>query len=258
MITKKDIAKNWLPRYTGTPLEKFGKYFLLTNFHNYVEAFAEKFNCDIEGIGKPMQTATNDNGLTIINFGIGSANAATVMDLLTAVEPSGVLFLGKCGGLKRSTELGHFILPIAAIRGEGTSNDYALPEVPALPSFKLHKFVSQKIVERDMEYRTGVIYTTNRRLWEWDEEFKDYLQEINAIAIDMETATLFTVGFVNQIPRGALLLVSDTPMLPEGIKTEESDKEVTRKFAALHLELGIEAMTDLEIKGEQIKHFTYQ
>ncbi|MBN8545660.1 MAG: AMP nucleosidase [Ignavibacteria bacterium] len=258
MITKKEIAKNWLPRYTGTPIEKFGKYFLLTNFHNYVEAFAQKFNCEIEGIGKPMQTATNSDGLTIINFGIGSANAATVMDLLSAVEPSGVLFLGKCGGLKRSTELGHFILPIAAIRGEGTSNDYALPEVPALPSFKLHKFVSQKIVERDLEYRTGVIYTTNRRLWEWDEEFKDYLQEINAIAIDMETATLFTVGFVNQIPRGALLLVSDTPMLPEGIKTEESDKEVTRKFAALHLELGIEAMTDLGIKGEQIKHFTYQ
>ncbi|MCA0388973.1 MAG: AMP nucleosidase [Bacteroidetes bacterium] len=258
MITKKEIAKNWLPRYTGTPIEKFGKYFLLTNFHNYVEAFAQKFNCEIEGIGKPMQTATNSDGLTIINFGIGSANAATVMDLLSAVEPSGVLFLGKCGGLKRSTELGHFILPIAAIRGEGTSNDYALPEVPALPSFKLHKFVSQKIVERDLEYRTGVIYTTNRRLWEWDEEFKEYLQEINAIAIDMETATLFTVGFVNQIPRGALLLVSDTPMLPEGIKTEESDKEVTRKFAALHLELGIEAMTDLGIKGEQIKHFTYQ
>ncbi len=257
MKTKIDIAKNWLPRYTGTPLEKFGGYILLTNFFNYVEQFAERFNCDIEGIGRPMQTATNSEGLTIINFGIGSANAATIMDLLTAVEPKGVLFLGKCGGLKKSTELGHFILPIAAIRGEGTSNDYALPEVPALPSFKLHKFVSHILYERELEYRTGVIYTTNRRLWEWDEEFKDYLKETNAIAIDMETATLFTVGFVNQIPRGALLLVSDVPMIPEGIKTEESDKEVTRKFANLHLEIGIEAMTEIGKKGEQIKHFTY-
>jgi AMP nucleosidase len=257
MKTKLEIAQNWLPRYTGTPLNKFGKHFLLTNFYNYVESFAEKFNCNIEGIGKPMQTATNSDGLTIINFGMGSANAATIMDLLTAVEPSGVLFLGKCGGLKRSTELGHFILPIAAIRGEGTSNDYASPEVPALPSFKLHKFVSQKLADRDIEYRTGVIYTTNRRLWEWDEDFRKYLQKINAIGIDMETATLFTVGFVNQIPRGALLMVSDVPLIPEGIKTEESDKQVTNKFAVLHLEIGIEAMTEIGQKGEQIKHFTY-
>jgi AMP nucleosidase len=205
-----------------------------------------------------MQTATNSAGLTIINFGMGSANAATIMDLLTAIQPGGVLFLGKCGGLKRSTELGHFILPIAAIRGDGTSNDYIPPEVPALPSFKLHKFVSQKIVDRDLDYRTGVVYTTNRRLWEWDEDFKKYLQKINAIGIDMETATLFTVGFVNQIPRGALLLVSDIPMIPEGVKTEESDRHVTQKFASIHLELGIEAMTELGQKGEQIKHFTYE
>ena len=110
-----------------------------------------------------MQTCTNSDGLTIVNFGIGSANAATVMDLLMAVNPEGVLFLGKCGGVKKSTEIGHFILPMAAIRGEGTSHDYFPPEVPALPSFKLHKFVSQKIIEAKMEYRTGVIYTTNRR-----------------------------------------------------------------------------------------------
>ncbi len=258
MKTKYDIARNWLPRYTGTPLEKFGNYILLTNFYNYVESFAEKFNCDIEGLGRPMQTATNSDGLTIINFGMGSANAATIMDLLTAVEPSGVLFLGKCGGLKKSTELGHFILPIAAIRGDGTSNDYIPPEVPALPSFKLHKFVSQKIVDRNLDYRTGVVYTTNRRLWEWDEDFKKYLQKINAIGIDMETATIFTVGFVNHIPRGALLLVSDIPMIPEGVKTEISDKHVTQKYASLHLELGIEAMTELGQKGEQIKHFTYE
>lgn len=258
MKTKYDIARNWLPRYTGTPLEKFGNYILLTNFYNYVESFAGRYNCDINGLGRPMQTATNSDGLTIINFGMGSANAATIMDLLTAVAPSGVLFLGKCGGLKKSTELGHFILPIAAIRGDGTSNDYIPPEVPALPSFKLHKFVSQKIVERDLDYRTGVVYTTNRRLWEWDENFKKYLQKINAIGIDMETATLFTVGFVNHIPRGALLLVSDIPMIPEGVKTEISDKHVTQKFASLHLELGIEAMTELGQKGEQIKHFTYE
>lgn len=255
--TKLEIAKNWLPRYTGTKIDEFGDYLLLTNFYNYVTRFAERFNCDIKGIGKPMQTATNNQGLTIVNFGIGSANAATIMDLLTARNPKGVLFLGKCGGLKHSTEIGHFILPIAAIRGEGTSNDYFPPEVPALPSFKLHKFVSDKIVERKMEYRTGVVYTTNRRLWEWDETFKAYLKKLGVIAIDMETATLFIVGHSNQIARGALLLVSDLPMYPEGIKTEKSDKYVTKKYTDIHLEIGIEAMTEIDAKGEPIKHFTF-
>lgn len=257
MKTKLDIAKNWLPRYTGTQIDEFGDYMLLTNFHNYVEKFAERFGCEIKGIGKPMQTATNSAGLSIINFGIGSANAATIMDLLVARAPKGVLFLGKCGGLKHSTEIGHFILPIAAIRGEGTSDDYKPSEVPALPSFKLHKFVSDKIVQRGLEYRTGVVYTTNRRVWEWDEDFKNYLRKLSTIAIDMETATLFIVGLVNEIPRGALLLVSDVPMIPEGIKTEESDLIVTQKYADLHLEIGIEAMTEIGVKGEPIKHFTY-
>ncbi|MDQ7818191.1 MAG: AMP nucleosidase [Melioribacteraceae bacterium] len=257
MKTKLQIAKNWLPRYTGTKIDEFGDYLLLTNFHNYVTKFAERFKCEVKGIGKPMQTATNSKGLSIINFGIGSANAATIMDLLVARAPNGVLFLGKCGGLKQSTEIGHFILPTAAIRGEGTSDDYFPPEVPALPSFKLHKFVSDKILKRKLEYRTGVIYTTNRRVWEWDNEFKKYLKKLGAIGIDMETATLFVVGYANQIARGALLLVSDLPMIPEGVKTEESDQIVTQKFLDMHLEIGIEAMTDLGVKGEQIKHFTY-
>ncbi|MCL5031485.1 MAG: AMP nucleosidase [Bacteroidetes bacterium] len=257
MKTKLDIAKNWLPRYTGTKLDEFGDYILLTNFNNYVVDFAEQFKCDVKGINRPMQTATNSNGLTIINFGIGSANAATIMDLLVAKKPKGVLFLGKCGGLKSSTEIGHFILPIAAIRGDGTSNDYVPKEVPAMPSFKLHKFVSDKIIARKQEYRTGVIYTTNRRVWEWDDSFKKYLKTLYTIGIDMETATLFIVGLVNQIPRGALLLVSDMPLVPEGIKTEESDKKVTERFSKLHLQIGIEAMTELEIKGEAIKHFVY-
>ncbi|PKL88913.1 MAG: AMP nucleosidase [Ignavibacteriae bacterium HGW-Ignavibacteriae-2] len=257
MKTKLEIAKNWLPRYTGTQIDEFGDYMLITNFHNYVSKFAEIFNCEVKGIGKPMQTATNDQGLSIINFGMGSPNAATIMDLLVARNPEGVLFLGKCGGLKQSTELGHFILPTAAIRGDGTSKDYMPRDVPALPSFKLHKFVSDKIIAHNVEYRTGVVYTTNRRLWEWDEKFKRYLRKLGAIGIDMETATVFIVGYANQISHGALLLVSDLPMIPEGVKTEESDKLVTSNYVDLHLQIGIEAMTEIGEKGEKIKHFTY-
>lgn len=257
MKTKLEIAKNWLPRYTGTGVDEFGDYILITNFKDYVERFAIQFKTDMKGEGRPMQTATNSSGLSIINFGMGSANAATIMDILTARSPKGVLFLGKCGGLKRSTEIGHFILPTAAIRGEGTSRDYMPRAVPALPSFKLHKFVSNKLLEYDLEYRTGVVYTTNRRVWEWDKRFKKYLKKLGAIAIDMETATIFIVGYANQIARGALLLVSDLPMLPDGVKTEESDAHVTKEYVDLHLKLGIDSMTDIETKGEQIKHFKY-
>ncbi len=257
MLTKLEITRNWLPRYTGMPLEKFGEYILLTNFRTYVQQFADQFNCEIHGEDRGMQAASNSAGLTIINFGMGSSQAATIMDLLSAVAPKGVLFLGKCGGLKKSTEIGHFILPIAAIRGEGTSDDYFPPEVPALPSFKLHKFVSDKIREHGVDYRSGVVYTTNRRVWEHDEEFHQRLHDMTCIGIDMETATLFIVGHANEISRGALLLVSDVPVTPDGVKTEESDKKVTADWVGLHLRIGIEAMTELGQKGEKIKHFRY-
>ena len=256
MRTKDDIVKNWLPRYTEMPLEKFGKYILLTNFSNYVKMFAEWHNVPVDGPKSNMPSATA-NGITIINFGMGSPNAATIMDLLSAIEPEGVLFLGKCGGLKQTTEIGYFILPIAAIRGEGTSNDYLLPEVPALPSFKLHKFISNIIIEHNLEYRTGVVYTTNRRVWEHDKEFREYLKKVRAIGIDMETATIFVVGHKNGISRGALLLVSDTPLTPEGIKTDKSDKAVDKKFVDLHLDIGVESLLRVSEEGEQIKHFRF-
>ena len=257
MLSYEEIVNNWLPRYTGMEIDQFGDYILLTNFSSYVEQFAKRFDVEIYGQGRPMQAATNNDGLSIINFGIGSPNAATIMDLLSARNPKGVLFLGKCGGLKKTTEIGRFILPIAAIRGEGTSSDYFPPEVPALPSFKLHKFVSQTVVDFGHEYRSGVVYTTNRRVWEHDNAFRQRLRELRTIAIDMETATIFIVGHANEISRGALLLVSDVPVIPEGIKTEESDRDVTENWADTHLEIGIQAMTEIGDKGDKIKHFTF-
>ncbi|HCT22852.1 MAG TPA: AMP nucleosidase, partial [Chitinophagaceae bacterium] len=233
MKTKDEIVKNWLPRYTGESLENFGKYILLTNFGNYVHMFAKWNKVKVIGLDKPYQCATA-NGITIINFGMGSASAATVMDLLSAIAPKAVLFLGKCGGLKRKNKLGDLILPIAAIRGEGTSNDYFPPEVPALPSFALEKAISTTIRDYGVDYWTGTVYTTNRRVWEHDNEFKNYLRKVRAMGIDMETATIFSVGFFNHIPTGALLLVSDQPMVPEGVKTSVSDKKVTEKFVDRH------------------------
>jgi len=257
METKQQIVENWLVRYTDTPLDEFGEYILLTNFRNYVDMFAQKFGVEVRGKNHPMSTATANN-ITIINFGMGSPMAATIMDLLSAISPKATLFLGKCGGLKKKTRLGDLILPIAAIRGEGTSNDYMPPEIPALPSFRLQKAVSSTIVKYGRDYWTGTVFTTNRRVWEHDQEFKDYLKQIRAMAIDMETATVFIVGFVNEIPHGALLLVSDNPMTPEGVKTEESDKKVTQEFVKMHLEIGIDSLIELANSGESVKHLRFE
>lgn len=256
MKTKAEIVTNWLPRYTGQKLEDFGSYILLTNFRGYLDFFAQYNNVDIIDPLANMPCATFD-GITMIDFGMGSPNAATIMDLLSAIEPHAVLFLGKCGGLKRKNELGDLILPIAAIRHEGTSNDYFPPEVPALPAFNLQRAVSTTIRNFNRDYWTGTVLTTNRRVWEYDEEFKDYLRAIRAMAIDMETATIFTVGFANEIPSGALLLVSDQPMISTGIKTRESDKLVTNLFVEDHIKIGIESLKELKNFGQSVKHLRF-
>ncbi len=256
MKSKQDIVENWLPRYTGEEIENFGQYILLCNFQNYVEKFAKLHNVEVMGKGKPMSCATS-NGITIINFGMGSASAATCIDLLSAISPKAVLFLGKCGGLKKKSQVGDLILPIAAIRGEGTSNDYFPPEVPALPAFALQKAISTTIRDFDLDYWTGTCYTTNRRVWEHDDDFKAYLNTIRAMAIDMETATIFSVGFANEISTGALLLVSDQPMVPEGVKTSESDSKVTADFVDNHLKIGIESLKQLINNGHTVKHLRF-
>lgn len=256
MNSKNEIVTDWLPRYTDTPLEEFGQYILLANYPSYVHMFADSFDCRVRGQNTPMQTATRDN-VTIISFGMGSPLAATVMDLLTAVKPRAALFLGKCGGLKKKIKVGEFILPIAAIRGEGTSDDYLPHEIPALPSFRLQAAVSHSIRKYHQDYWTGTVFTTNRRVWEHDEDFKDYLRDARAAAIDMETATIFTVGFVNRIPHGALLLVSDLPMVPEGVKTAESDRSVTDRYVRLHLDIGVHAIRELAESGESVKHLRF-
>ena len=256
MKTKEEIVNNWLPRYTDTPLKDFGKYILLVNFEDYLHRFSEWYSVPMRGTGKAMPTVTAE-GITLINFRMGSPNAATVMDLLSAVRPKACLFLGKCGGLKRKSSLGDLILPIAAIRGEGTSADYFPPEVPALPAFNLQKAVSTTIREHGLDYWTGTVYTTNRRVWEHDEKFKAYLRLIRVMAVDMETATLFSAGFYNKIPTGALLLVSDQPMTPEGVKTARSDMGVTQRYLDTHLRIGIDSLKQLMNKGETVKHLRF-
>lgn len=257
MKTKDEIVANWLPRYTKRPMAEFTEYILLTNFNNYVEKFASWYNVPVLGRDGTMLNASA-NGITIINFGMGSPNAALIMDILSAINPKAVLFLGKCGGLRSKNKIGDYILPSAAIRGEGTSNDYFPPEIPALPAFNLQRAVSSNVRDLEKDYWTGTVYTTNRRVWEHDDKFKDYLKTTRAMAIDMETATLFTAGFYNAIPVGALLLVSDMPLTEKGIKTEESDKSVTANFVDEHIKIGVRALTSLINNSKTIKHLRFE
>ncbi len=256
MKTKQQIVENWLPRYTGTALADFGPYVLLCNFDNYLDMFSRLVQAPKVARDRSMPNATGD-GITMINFGMGSANAATIMDLLSATNPKAVLFLGKCGGLKRKNQIGDLVLPIAAIRGDGTSNDYLLPEVPALPAFSLQRAISTVIRDLARDYWTGTVYTTNRRVWEHDDDFKAYLRKTRSMAIDMETATIFAAGFANSIPTGALLLVSDQPMVPEGVKTEDSDRRVTDEFVERHVQIGIEALRLIRRHGKSVKHLRF-
>lgn len=254
--TKREIVENWLPRYTKRPLDYIGEYVLLTNFNNYVDIFCEKCGVEVPDYSANMRTVTAE-GITMINFGMGSPNAAIIMDLLSAVNPIACLFLGKCGGISNKTKRGDLILPIAGIRGEGTSNDYFPPEVPALPAFMMQRAVSSSIRDAGMDYWTGTVFTTNRRVWEHDEKFKEYLRTTRAMAVDMETATLFTCGFANRIPTGALLLVSDNPMTPEGVKTTESDNHVSASYVERHVELGIQSLWMIKQGKKTVRHLKF-
>ncbi len=246
-----------LERYTGSPAEAFGKQIILTNFDYYLERFHTLCG-DKRTQGSAMGVVhSSSTGVSIIDFSIGSPTAALIIELLAIVDPKAVLLLGMCGGLHRSLKVGDFILPTAAIRDEGASRHFMPVQVPALPTFKIQKFVSQIIVEKGMDYRTGVVHTTDYRFWEFDEKFKAQLYEERALAIEMESATLFVAGFASKVPIGALLLVSDLPLVRGGIKTKKSAKAVFRQFTDLHLEIGIKSMSEIAERGEHIRHYKW-
>ena len=252
------VAADILERYTGTAPEAFQKQIILTNFGYYLERFGVLCDDVRTTEGSAMKASHSEKmGVSIINFSIGSPVAALIIEILATADPKAVLFLGIAGGLHRSLEIGDFVLPTAAIRDEGASRHFMPPQVPALPTFKIQKFVSQIIVERGHDYRTGVIHTTDYRFWEFDEAFKQQLYDERALAIEMETATLFTVGFASKVPIGALLLISDLPLKKGGIKTKDSAKAVFKEFTDIHIEVGIKAMSEIAERGDHIRHYRW-
>jgi AMP nucleosidase len=254
---KYKVARDMLERYTGSPPEKFQKQIILTNFDYYLERF-HTICGDSRTQGSAMGVVHSaKSGVSIVDFSIGSPTAALIIELLAIIDPTAVLLLGMAGGLHRSLKVGDFVLPTAAIRDEGASRHFMPPQVPALPTFKIQKFVSQILVEKGLDYRTGVVHTTDYRFWEFDQKFKAQLYEERALAIEMESATLFIAGFASKVPIGALLLVSDLPLKRGGIKTKRSAKAVFRQFTDLHLEVGIKSMSEIAERGEHIRHYKW-
>ncbi|EQC48764.1 putative AMP nucleosidase [Bacteriovorax sp. BSW11_IV] len=253
---KKKIAIDMLERYTGHRIEDFQQQIILTNFHYYVERFNSLLDDNIYTQGSAFKASSSKKArVTIIEFGVGAAMAALIGELISVVQPKAVLFLGLAGAVHDSLKVGDFVLPIASIRAEGVSSHFLPTQVPALPTFKVQKFVSQILVEHEMDYRTGTIHSTDYRFWEFDDDFKTKLIEERVLAVEMETAALFTACFVSKVNIGALLLISDCPLKKGGIKTKKSAKSVFRKYTDLHIELGIEAMADIADRGENIRHY---
>jgi len=254
---KQAIARDMLERYTGSKVSEFEQSIILTNFEYYIERFHETSG-DKRTRGSIMSAVhSRREGVTLVNFSMGSPTAALIIELLSMTNPKAVLLLGMCGGLHRSLKVGDFVLPTAAIRDEGASRHFMTAQVPALPTFKIQKFVSQILLEKGYDYRTGVVHTTDYRFWEFDERFKAQLYEERALAIEMETATLFIGGFAAKVPIGALLLVSDLPLMRGGIKTKKSASRVFRSFTDQHLEIGVKSMSEIATRGEHIRHYKW-
>lgn len=251
-VVKERIAKEALERYSGSKPEDFCSYLLLTNFPRYVEYFAQAR--DVKITQGSMYTAAHSpkENISIIDFKIGSPSAALVIDLCSFLPIEASLLLGMCGGLRRRYQLGDYLIPIAAIRGEGTSDFYFPKEVPALANFLVQRAVSHILDESKDPYHIGITHTTNKRFWEFDVEFKETLKKTRAQAIEMECATLFAASYRRKLPLGALLLISDLPLETRYIKTKKSSEEIFAKYTKEHVEKGVQIIERLcELKQLQ-------
>ena len=245
-LARDRIGISTLERYTGSDASEFQPYVLLTNFKSYVDYFSEFAGVPVRQGTVMRATHCHTRRISVVDYTLGSPAAALVVELISFTKPIAVIMLGMCGGLRKNYRVGDFLNPLAAIREEGTSNAFMPQQVPALSCFNLQRYIVGEVERRGLTYHNGIIHTTNVRFWEFNEDFKQMLKAERAHAIDMECATLFSVGFARNVPVGALMLVSDLPLKTDGIKTAESARAVFRKYTSLHIEMGIEIMQEMQ------------
>lgn len=238
-ITEEQFARETLERYAGCSVSEFQSNLLLTNFPRYVDYFAKTRGVKIiEGSMFKIAHSEKEE-VSILDFKIGSPAAALVIDLCSFMPIKTSLLLGMCGGLRRRYQTGDYLVPVASIRGEGTSDFYFPAEVPALSNFLMQKAVTEILEQQKAVYHIGITYTTNMRFWEFNEEFKTRLKVTKAQAIEMECATLFAASYKRKFTLGALLLISDLPLNSDGIKTKKSSESIYERHMADHIEKGV-------------------
>lgn len=250
-VEEEQIARDTLERYSGSEVADFQPFLLLTNFPDYVQYFAKERGVPV--IQGTMFSCAHfpKEKVSILDFKIGSPAAALVIDLCAFLPIKATLLLGMCGGLRRQYKVGDYFVPVASIRGEGTSDFYFPPEVPALANFLVQKIVTDVVQKNNVSYHIGITHTTNKRFWEFNQDFRAKLIATRPQAIEMECATLFMSSYRHKLPLGALLLISDLPLDRDGVKTKKSSREVFMKHTQEHVELGVQMIKELQ---EALKH----
>lgn len=237
-----EIGRETLERYSGCHPDLFQPSLILTNFPQYIDYFVKTRQVKAYE-GSMFKVAHSEKEkITILDFKIGSPAAALVIDVCSCIPIRASVFLGMCGGLRRRYQVGEYLVPIASIRAEATSDYYFPPEIPALANFLMQKAVTQILEEQKTIYHIGITYTTNMRFWEFNEELKTRLMISRAQGVEMECATLFIASYKRKFTLGALLLISDLPLERGGIKTKKSSEFVFDNFTADHVEKGVEIL----------------
>jgi AMP nucleosidase len=289
-----DLALQRLDHYTGTDPAHFQGFVLFTNYQRYVEEFVsfgrgqagrDGFAGFVEprqklgaaeaasgeeprpGASQPQMPAyhlVRDDrlGISLVNIGVGPSNAKTITDHLAVLRPHCWLMIGHCGGLRRSQQLGDYVLAHAYIRQDHVLDDDLPLWVPVPPIAEIQIALQEAVVRvtglrgRDLKtrMRTGTVATTDNRNWElrYAENYVRFNQS-RAIAIDMESATIAANGFRLRVPYGTLLCVSDKPLEGE-IKLRGMASAFYRQRVSQHLEVALEAVRLLREAGVDQLH----
>ncbi len=252
-IKEHEYIRQTLERYTNCRLEDFCEHVLVTNFKQYIHRFREKYQGEFHE-GNFRIVNVKDMNCTMIDFGIGSPQAALIINCLAYLDNfKSVVMLGMCGGIEDILEVGDFIIPTAAIRGEGTSRHYLPQGFPAIPTSSVNLYCIGAVRKMGLTPRCGIVYTTDRRLWEFDEKFVNYLRQHRILAIEMELATLFTVAYRYEVPIGSIMLVSDMPLQTKGLKDKKLQHEIFSIHMETHLEIAADVVKNLNSKWQEVE-----
>lgn len=292
-----DYSLQRFHHYTATKPEHVQRFILLTNYQRYVEHFIEFARGEIQNgntyhsLVEPGDVVTpNANltstppsgapphhmpqmpayhlvapdrmGVTMVNIGVGPSNARTITDHLAVLRPHCWLMLGHCAGLRRSQQLGDYVLAHGYAREDHVLDQDLPPFVTVPPIAEVQVALQDAVVNitglqgRDIKsrMRTGTVASTDNRNWELRyEELYERLNQQRAIAVDMESATIAANGFRFRVPYGTLLCVSDKPLHGE-IKLRGMANAFYRERIDQHLKIGLEAIRILrdDVGADQI------